>query len=250
MKKRLLINLIFPFVSLAVLFVIWGVAARTTDSELILPSPLSSAKRLGEVFGSREFYVSFWFTTKRTFMAFGISFVCAFLTAMITAVLPSSEGLFKPILYIIRCLPTMAVVLLFIIWTDSNITPVLVTVLVLFPMIYSSFAVSLKDVDKDLVETAKVFGASKMQMIKIVYVPQILPALVDAVASGISLGLKVVVSAEVLAQSFNSIGWLMQESRFMFDTAKLMALTIAVVAICMALEAIIRGLGKRLYSWR
>ena len=144
----------------------------------------------------------------------------------------------------------MAVVLLFIIWTDSNVTPVLVTVLVLFPMIYSSFAVSLKDVDKDLVETAKVFGASKMQMIKIVYVPQILPALVDAVASGISLGLKVVVSAEVLAQSFNSIGWLMQESRFMFDTAKLMALTIAVVAICMAVEAIIRGLGKRLYSWR
>ncbi len=250
MKKRLLINLIFPLVSLLVAIGVWAATARATDSELLLPSPLATAKKLGGVFSDKGFYISLWWTLKRTLYAFAISFVAALITALLGVIAPASESFLRPLLYIIRCLPTMAVVLLFIIWTDSNVTPVLVTVLVLFPMMFSSFAVTLKDTEKDLVETAEVFGAGKLQLLKIAYLPQLAPSLVDNAASGISLGLKVVVSAEVLAQSFNSVGWLMQESRFTFDTARLMALTTAVVAMCMVIEALIRGVGKGLYKWR
>jgi len=249
MKKRILINLIFPFITLAVLIIIWAVAAKATNSELLLPSPLSTAKRLGGVFGDNSFYLSLWWTIKRTLWSFVISFVAAFFAAGLTAIIPNSESFVKPILYIVRCLPTMAVVLLFIIWTDSSKTPILVSILVLFPMMYSSFVVSLKETDRDLIETAKVFGANKFQLLKTVYLPKLMPTLVDSTASGLSFGLKVVVSAEVLAQSFNSIGWLMQESRLQFDTARLMALTVAVVALCMIIEIVIRGVGKNLYKW-
>jgi len=250
MKKRILINLIFPLISLLVMLSIWFGVAKATDSVLLLPTPLQTLQKMGGVFKDSYFYLSLWFTIKRTFFAFALSFFAAFVWVMITAIIPYSESFLKPLLYIVRCLPTMSVVLLFIIWTDSNITPILVTMLVLFPMTYSSLAVAIKDTDKDLVETAVVFGANKLNLLKSVYLPQILPAMVDSVASGLSLGLKVVVSAEVLAQSFNSMGWLMQESRLIFDTARLMALTSVVVILCMAVEVAIRTLGKKLYAWR
>ena len=62
------------------------------------------------------------------------------------------------------------------------------------------------------------------------------PPFLKVAGGAASLSLKLTVAAEVLAQTADSIGFMMQQTRIVFDIGKLMALTVAVVVAALALE--------------
>ena len=150
---------------------------------------------------------------------------------------------------ILRTLPTLAVILLLLIWTTPKVAPVIVPVLVLFPMIYSQITAAVSGIDEGLKEMADVYHISKRDRLFKIYLPCASPNVLSQTGANISLGLKIMISAEVLASTYQSLGNLMQTARLYLDTPRLAALTAAAILIGFIVDIAFSQLARITYKW-
>ena len=64
------------------------------------------------------------------------------------------------------------------------------------------------------------------------------------------MGLKIIVSGEVLANTFQSLGGMMQEAKMFVQMPRLMALTLVTVLVGFLLEGVCLLLYKAAVRWR
>ena len=83
-------------------------------------------------------------------------------------------------------------------------------------------------------------------MLKVLYLPQVLPKAVASSGAALSFALKLTVSAEILAVTFQSLGGLMQEAKLSAEIATLTALTLLVCLVGVLIEVVCNGLARRL----
>ena len=82
MKTRdKVLNIALPLTTVAVIVVLWAIAAKAVGSEYILPTPTETLTALFALFKSAEFYRAFFGTLLRSIIAFAISFLLAFTAA-------------------------------------------------------------------------------------------------------------------------------------------------------------------------
>lgn len=244
-KSDRILNFVLPIISVAAVVVLWAAAARAVDSEYILPTVGETFNALLDLFKSAEFYRAFSGTFKRSFIAFLISYVLAFFTALCSYKSEKAKRLLSPVIVIIRALPTIAIVLLLIVWTNSRIAPVIVTMLVIFPTLYNNLYAALCGIDKELNEMCKVFGVKNSERLKKVVFPQIAPELISAAGAGLTLNLKLMVAAEVIAQTAYSMGYLLNTSKIYFEIPAMLALVIITVITGLIIELAFSFLAKK-----
>ena len=81
------------------------------------------------------------------------------------------------------------------------------------------------------------------------YIPQALPSVFTSIKSSIGLNLKIVISAEVIAQTADSMGLYMQLARINLDTAILLAWTVVAIVIGGIVESIVALVAKKVARW-
>ena len=153
--------------------------------------------------------------------------------------LPSLGHFLSPLVSVMRSLPTMAVILIILVWTTPVQAPVAVAFLALFPLLYSGIFSALKQVDGKLVEMSKIYRVPVRKQIFGLYLPSAAPYVLREAAAALSFSLKLTVSAEVLANTYQSLGGMMQEAKIYVEVPALFALTALVVIAGFLLE----GLG-------
>jgi NitT/TauT family transport system permease protein len=226
------------------------IASAVVDSEYILPSVGQTINALFSVLGKGEFYLAFLSTLLRSLIAFIISFVLAFVFAFFSARNTIVRKIIEPIISVIRALPTIAIILLLLFWTNSKVAPVIVTLLVVLPTSYTHLISAFESIDKTSVEASWVDGADQKQSFALVEFPQIAPAFFKAIGGGVSLNFKLMVAAEVLAQTANSIGYMLNVSKVYFEIPTLMALVLVAVVFGVVVEFIFNKISLKLGSWK
>lgn len=247
-KKYL--NIIYPLLSLGIFILAWYVAARIIDVEIILPTPARSLSRLGEIFITADFWAAVSNTLIRVLISFSISLGLAIVFSVLSALFKPVYYLLSPLVIITRAVPTMSVILLSLIWFSSAITPMFIAFLIIFPMLYASFYSAVSNIDKDLIEMSKVYNVSKKDMAVKFFVPYIMPSFLDSIRSAISLNVKLVIAAEVLAQTRDSMGVMMQRSSIFLDTPTLMAWTIAAIVLSYLFELLVKTTKTLTVRWQ
>lgn len=248
-KARIISNLIYPLIVMGLVLVIWSVAAKKADSQFILPTLKQTAQGIRQVLGQKAFYSAFFATLKRTIVSFIFAFSAALAFAVLSELSIIFKKLFSPFLSIARALPTMSVILLLLLWTSRDIVPSVIAVLVLLPVLYTQISGGFNSLDKKVFEMAKVYKVPAFKMLNKYVLPQMLPVLTAAAGAGLSFNLKLMVSAEVLAQTANSMGYLMNMSKLYFETAELFALTILTVVTALIIELLFSFL-KPMWRWK
>lgn len=228
--------MVYPIAFCALIIAVWAIAAKAGDNEFILPSPLSALKKTGEILTDKTVYVAFGNTLLRTLEAWAISLVVAAALAVAGKFFPPIGRFLSPLVSVVRALPTMSVVLLLVIWTNARTAPVVVAILVVMPTFYAALRAAIDSVDPLLLETCRVYGVPKRRIFAQVYLPCVIRASALPISSSLSLTLKLMVAAEVLASTARSLGGLMQMSRIYYETAELMALTVLTIVVALALE--------------
>lgn len=242
--KGAILNVIYPLIALAVVIGIWAIAAKVKNKPLILPMPDRPLKDFFGLFAQSGFWASVGGTLLRTCICFIIAFAAAFLIAAAGGVCPPVAKILSPVVSILRAAPTMAVILIAMIWLNAKNAPVLIGFLVSFPLLYQSIYTAITGVDKNLVEMAKVYKVGVVNRIFRLYIPEIAPAVFDVSRSTLSLTLKVVIAAEVLAYTKESVGLAMQSANSTFDISLLLAWTILAIILSFILELIVLLLKK------
>lgn len=241
LKGDIIKDILVPAAVLIAAILIWQLAAFIASAEV---TPFLTIGTMVGVLGEGVFWRNFGFTVLRAFIAFAVSFILALILVVLSTWYGTIRRIFAPIMTAIRSLPTMAVVLILILTVSANTTTVLVGMLVLFPMFYSALLPTAMGVNKDLVEISLTAGANSLQRLKYVYLPAMTPAIVENGISGLSLAIKLVVSAEVLSQTAKSIGMMMQTAKAYLDLERLLALTMIVVVVCILIDLA----GKSVYA--
>ena len=244
-KQDKLLNALLPFLTVAVIFGLWGLAAAKVDSEYVLPTVGDTFAALSELLKSAEFYRAYFGTLLRSVVAFAIAFFLAFIAAFVAYKCDKAKRALKPLIVIIRALPTIAVVLLLVLWTSSFVAPVIVTFLVVFPTLYNNLYAALCGIDKDLNEMCKVFGVSNKKRLTKVVFPQIAPEFITSAGAGLTLNLKLMVAAEVLAQTARSMGYLLNTSKIYFEISTMLALVLITVITGLIIEFLFSFWAKK-----
>lgn len=249
-KLKSIIVRFSPLITVGVFILIWYIAAIAVDIELILPRPALVFKELLALISGKTFWTAVGGTLSRSFTGFAISFALAMILAVAGFAIKPIHRAFSPLVIISRAIPTMSVILLSLIWLTSQTSPILISSLIMFPMFYSDFYSALNNIDKGVIDMAKLYKVGAKDIVTRLYIPNILPSVLDSVRSGISFNVKIVIAAEVLAQTRQSMGISMQISRVMLDTASLLAWTAVAVAISYALELIVELIKRFAVKWR
>ncbi len=249
-KRDKILNILLPILSILIVLIIWVIASVSVNSEYILPSISETARALIMVLKSGEFYSSLAFTLLRSVIAFLISFLLAALLVFLSKRFSVAKGLITPIISILRALPTVAVVLILLFWTNSFIAPIIVTMLVILPTIYTGLSALYDGVDKGQLLMCKAFSVSKKQRLTKVIIPQIAPSLLMLIGSNLSLNLKLMVAAEVLSATPNSIGLMLNTSKVFFEIASLLALVCVCIVFGLVIEGVFSLISKKVGKWQ
>lgn len=223
---------------------LWTLLSLVVDSVFLLPTPWDTFYRLFLIVSSREFYYAFFTTALRSIVGFSISCVLAILLSTLSYLKPALYHAFSPIVTILRSTPSMSIILLTFAWFPKEVRPVFIGFLVCFPLLYESFHNTLVGVDKKLVDMSKVYGVSTKNKIKYLYLPLTREGFFSGAKSGISLNLKVVISAEVMVNTVKSLGWYMRVAQLDTAIASLFAWTICALILSFLFEALVSLLTR------
>ena len=247
-KRQKIIHNLIPVFSIVVLIALWGILS-VLAGDGVISSPKQALIALIQVFSYGEFYFALGGTLLRTLIAFVISFSFAMLLAFFSKRSIKFQKAMSPIISVMRTLPTVAVVLVLLFWTNNQIAPVVVTSLIVLPTSYVNVYNSLETVDKEELEMCNAFGVSKKDIVTKLYLPKTAPSMLMAIGTGLCLNLKLMVAAEVLAFTANSIGYYLKISAE-YDVPKMLALVVVTVIIGLIIEGVFTLLSKKAGKWQ
>jgi NitT/TauT family transport system permease protein len=231
-------NVITLTAAIAVCLAVWAIAYAVVGNDLLLPSFADCMRAAGELLVSSVFWTAFFSTLLRVLIAFCISFVFAAIFAVIAYMVPTFRAFFAPIIAIIRSMPVLAVLLVILVWTNGGVAPVIVAFLSLFPMLYTGILAAFSGIDQDVLEISRLHGASVFTQVFKIYLPLSSPYILRESAAALSFSLKLVVSAEVVANTARSLGGLMQDAQG-YDLPRLFALVIITFIVGLLLELLV-----------
>ncbi len=244
------LNIILSVVAIFIMWAVWVIAYFVVQNDFVVPSFSQTMVKFGQVFTQTRFWLAFGNTLLRTLIAFAVSFITATICAIFASVFKPFASFLNPFMAFLRAAPTMALILMLLLWTSHNVAPIIVTVLVLFPMIYTQIFAAINGVDDNLRQMVKCYCVPLKDQIFKMYLPLAAPNVLMQTGASVSLGLKIMVSAEVMASTYRSIGGLMQNAKNYVEIAELAALTIIVVLVGLLVEIAFYWVGKLCVRWR
>lgn len=248
--RKILLHIAYPLIVVALVVLIWQIAAAAIGVTLVLPTPAQAVREFFACFGDAAFWEAVGNSMWRSLYAFLISFAFALAFAVPAYLFEPFRRLADPFVAIIRAVPTMSVIFILILLLDSARAPAAVAIIVIYPTLYSSFIAALEGVDGKLAEMCRVYRVSAKDRVLKLYIPNMARGMFEGAASGYSLNVKLVIAAEVMAHTVRSLGNLMYNANWMLETEKLFALTIAAVVLSVAAEFLIRLIGKAVIRWK
>ncbi len=235
MKKLLLTTLKWMGVTLFWLL-IWQFASMLINNALLLPSPLDTLRRLGEMVCHAELWTAVGYSLLRILMGFACGMVLGCLLGAVTAAFPLLMELFRPLMTIIKSTPVASFIILALVLTPSGTVPSLTVLLMVLPVFWANVYTGAVQTDRALLEMAQVFRMSRSTRLRSIYIPSIMPYFTGALTSGIGLAWKAGIAAEVICVTRDSIGKGLYQSKIYMMTEDLFAWTAVVIILSLILE--------------
>ena len=225
---------------------LWGVLARVVHQPLLLPAPGEVLSKFLSLLPSAAFYQSLAATLLRTLAAYALGIAAAVLLAVLCVRFRACDLLLSPLLSAVRATPVTSFIVLALVWLSSPRVPVLTGFLMTLPIVFSALDQALRAVDVQLLEMACVFRLGRMGTLRHVIVPSVLPAFVESALAAVGLCWKAVVAAEVIGVPKLAVGSRLYEAKIYLETDSLLAWTLTIVLLSVALEALLRRLAAHL----
>lgn len=231
----------------AVLFwiIIWQMGAMMVNSDLILPSPITTVKTLITLMAEPDFLLLVGSTLTRVFGGILLFSVLAIVLGILSGLYQPLEILLKPLASITRTLPVVSVIILLNLWLKSDTVPLMVTFLMCFPILWTNTVTGIRETDPLLLEMAAVYQLGFWKKIKGIFLPSVKPYITSAFISAIGLSWKATITAEVLANTQPSVGMSLYYSKVYLETPVLFAWTFLLIMFSLVIEWGTKALLKR-----
>lgn len=227
---------------------LWQAAAAAVENGLLLPGPADTARALAGLTLTGKFYLNIGWTVFRCLLAMLLSFAAGVLCAGAAYRWTTIKSILSLPVAFFKAVPVMAIVIYVILLAESDWVAVIVCFFMCFPIVYTNILAGLESMPGEYLELAKVFGLNGGQVIRLIYIPGLLPHIKSAVSLIAGISWKAVVAAEVLSIPKYSLGYEMLSSKYYLETANLFAYIVVIVVLSLAFEKIIKA-GMQRIEW-
>jgi NitT/TauT family transport system permease protein len=237
-------------VSLALLAAIWKAIVVVRDyPAFILPAPEVVLKRLIDEFAGGTLPHHAALTLVEALAGFGLALSASLVLGYLLAHARRLERVLAPQLAATQAVPVVAIAPLIILWVGADLrSKILIAALVTFFPILSSTIVALRSVPRELLEMAKISGASWLQALWYVELPLALPGIFGGVKAGLALATTGAVVGEFVGAR-DGLGALINISRGLFDTPLMFAALITLAAMTLSFYLVAVLLERTLVRW-
>ncbi|GAA1581666.1 ABC transporter permease [Actinoplanes couchii] len=233
------------------LLVIWWISSATgLLRPEVLASPAEVIAAVGELWGSGDLQAALTTSLTRSGLGLVIGLAAGLLLGITTGLSRLGDELLDSTMQILRTVPFLALVPLFLVWfgIDETAKILLIAFATTFPM-YVNATSGVRTVDPKLVEAMRTFGMGRLALIREVILPGALPALLVGLRLSMTLSVIALIAAEQL-NSTAGIGYLMTQAQN-FVRTDILALCIIIYGLLgLAADGVVRGLERALMPWR
>ncbi|MES2975309.1 MAG: ABC transporter permease [Pseudomonadota bacterium] len=233
----------------ALLIFLEAVARLGWVSTHLLPPPSEVARTLVS-FGAEVVAGHILASTARVAAGFAIGGFLGIVFGALVGLSRRSEALVDPSFQALRAIPSLAWVPLLLLWLGIDEAPkiVLIAIGAFFP-VYMGVSSGFRDVDRKLVEVARLYGLRGAALVRRVLLPAALPAVLTGLRNGLGLAWMFMVAAELIAAT-SGLGYLLTDGRET-GRADIVLAAIALLALLGKLsDSAMRWLETRLLAWR
>lgn len=215
---------------------IWQAVSLIVNNNLIFPGPYAVFLKLIEI----AVKPIFWTSVLRSIASIFAGFLTANIMAVSAAVVSGKSNMFRkffePLVSVIKATPVASFIVVVLIMIGRDWTPVFIAFLMVFPIIYQNVLTGIDERNEKLLEVADMYGMTKLERLKFIHVPTILPGYIAAVKTGLGLSWKAGIAAEVLCNTKNTLGGAIYSAKVYLEIPELFAWTTFMIILSILLE--------------
>jgi ABC-type nitrate/sulfonate/bicarbonate transport system permease component len=239
--------------TLAVLvaFGIWELLTiLQVQPRILLPNPADVVNAFKEIFASPTVGADFAASGKELLYGYVLAVVVGIVFGLLIGWYRPVGYLLDPFVNFAYAVPRVAVSPLLLVWLGIGISSkiALVFLVAVFPVLINTIS-GIRNLDRQLLRTARCFDASDLQIFRTVALPGSIPFILSGMRLGIGSALIGVFVAELVGAQ-HGVGQLIVDAGNQFQTAKVFAGLIIFAVTGVILSAAVRRAEKHFEAWR
>lgn len=240
-------GLLFP----AALLIIWQIAGDTgLVTKEQLPTPAAIAGRFAELVMNGELAHHLSVSFVRAIGGFLLGAASGLLIGMFTGIGKIVERTLDPSLQMLRTIPLLALIPLFILWFGiGEFSKVLMISLGAFFPVYLNTFLGIRSVDAKLYEVSRILGYSRWQQLTKLIIPSALPNILLGLRLAMGVSWLVLVFAELMGTSAG-IGYMIEDARTYSNTDIVFVGIILFALVGSLSDLAVHALEKRWLRWQ
>lgn len=242
MKEYILKDRKLSIISKILIIGIWILLSRIIDNEVIFPTIKSTFFSLIDIIKNPNFLIIICYSILRSLIGFIISLLLAVVIGILSSISKTMYHLMLPIINFLSSVPTMAIIILALIWLNNEFVPIFVGFIMVFPILYETVLKGILNIDNNIISMAQIYKVDKITVIKDIYIPSIFISLSNIFSSTLGINLKMVIAGEVLSQPKYAIGSNLQLQKIYLNTSGVFAWIIIILLIAKLFEYILEGI--------
>lgn len=249
-----------PALALNLVAVAIGLAVWTLLADVInvrnLPDPLAVARRAGELVTDGDHVLDSTLVTdigaslRRVFIGFSLGNLIAIPVGFLMGWYPVARGLIEPYIQFFRTIPPLAIIPLAIVLLGIGEVP---KVFVIFLAAFLASVVAafqgVVDVDRTLINAARVLGATDRTIFAKVVIPASTPFILVGMRIGLGTAWGTLVASELIAAQAG-LGYRMQHAQRYYDLDTIFVGLITIGVLGLVMDRLILLADRHLTGWQ
>jgi ABC-type nitrate/sulfonate/bicarbonate transport system permease component len=217
---------------------------------VVAPPLQDIATALWNIFTDPNNLVSLLVTALRVLVSLIVAFVAGTVLGVCMGLSTGVRTYAKPLLHLIQGIPALSWVVFAVIWfAQVELRIGFIIMIVTLPAFALYIDGAVQAVSLDWIQLAQAFRASRLQRLKMVIFPAIVPEIMSAWTVNLGNGVRVAVVAELIGSTVG-VGFQLLQSQSVFDMAGAIAWTLSLVAMLFVYQGIVTLVERKLLSWR
>ncbi len=239
------------FASPIALVALWQLASMSgLVSPRVLAAPTTILAAAWGLLASGELVTNMAVSLQRVAIGLAIGVTLGGGLAVVSGLSRLGEDVVDAPMQMVRTLPFLALVPLFILWFGIGEVPkiALVALGATFPIYLNLFA-GIRGIDPKLLEAGRIFGLSRVGIIRHIVLPGALPSALVGLRYALGTAwLSLVVAEQINATA--GIGYLINDARDFLRTDIIVVGLVLYAILGLAADALVRLAERRLLAWR
>ena len=162
---------------------------------------------------------------------------------------PVLRGMFYPVVKILRNIPLLALIALFLVWFGGEEIGIIVYIAFGLWIIYTTNIIeAIDNTDRIRINFARTLGAKNMDVYTNVIIPMIVPNIINATKVALGVAWAIALGGEFLAAQ-DGLGRLLIVSQQYMETGRMLIILIVFIVLTAIFGWIVKVTGNRITRW-